>query len=63
MRNPSIATEIRYRGGRIIVDTPYIRRLLRRGLRPIDYTILAFTADEHRLTVAQLCALALEVRP
>jgi hypothetical protein len=52
--------EIRYRGGRIIIDTPYIHRLLRRGLRPIDYTMLALAADAHRMTVAQLCAAALE---
>jgi hypothetical protein len=52
--NQQPPVEIRYRGGRIIIDTPYIRRLLCRGLRPIDYTMLALTADAHRMTVADL---------
>jgi hypothetical protein len=52
--------EIRYPGQRIIVDTPFIRCLLHRGLRPVDCEMLALTADAHRLTVAKLCAAALE---
>jgi hypothetical protein len=55
-----IATEIRYRGKRIVVDTPYVRRLLRRGLRPVDCEMLALTAHAHKISVAELCALALE---
>jgi hypothetical protein len=57
-----IATEIRYRGKRIVVDTPYVRKLLRRGLRPVDCEMIALTADEHRMGVAEFCALALEGR-
>jgi hypothetical protein len=60
MQHQPIATEIRYRGRLTIVNLPYIHRLLRRGLRPVDYTTLALTADAHRMTVAQLCAAALE---
>jgi hypothetical protein len=56
-----IASEIRYQGRVYHMTLPTIARLLRRGLRPIDYTMLALTADAHRMTVAQLCAAALEV--
>jgi hypothetical protein len=55
-----IATEIRYQGRHIFITVPYVRKLLRRGLRPVDCEMLALTAHAHRMTVAQLCALALE---
>jgi hypothetical protein len=57
---PPIATEIRYQGRHILITTPYVRRLLRQGLRPVDCEMIALTAHAHRMSVAELCALALE---
>jgi hypothetical protein len=49
------------RAGRVQVWTlPAIAALLARGLTPTDYEVLALVADQYRMTVAQLCALALE---
>jgi hypothetical protein len=61
--NQQPPVEIHYKGRVTRMTLPYINRMLRRGLRQVDYEMLGLTAHAHRLTVAQLCDLALEVQP
>jgi hypothetical protein len=55
-----IATEIVSMGRVIHMTLPSIAALLRHGLTTDDYTRLALTADEHRMTIPALMRAALE---
>jgi hypothetical protein len=60
LMNQQPPVEIHYKGRITRMTLPHIHRMLRRGLRPIDYTMLALSADAHRITVADLMRQALE---
>jgi hypothetical protein len=63
MQHPPISSEI-VRLGRVQIWTlPTIAALLRDGLTIADYEVLALVADQHRMSVAHLMRLALEVQP
>ena len=57
---PPIRSEIVRSGRSTVIDLPTIAAMVRDGLTIADYTTLALVADQHRMTIAELCAVALQ---